>query len=420
MLTRRQLLSLLPAGLMLPSATARAAEAPEQRFLFVYVRGGWDVLTVFAPKFDAPLIDMEAGAAPAEVHGIPFVDHEDRPATREFLELWGDQTCLINGIEVRSITHERCRRILFTGGSGEATDDWPVMLASNTLADYRLPHLVLAGPAFTSTNASKVVRAGQSGQLGTLIDGSALDRSDLSVQIPSELSRDAQRAFLESRLERFAAASPAGSHQRFSSLYQEGLFNAEAISGQSLSLDPDWDGCNRDLASDMMVAFDAFEAGLARCAITESQGWCETGWDTHTNNAQQGLHFEQLFGYLSEALADLATRTDTDGQPLAGRVTVVLLSEMGRHPQFNTGSGRDHWTWTSAMLVGGATRGGQVIGGFDDELAGLPLDEATGELDDGGTTLLPGHLGATLLAMADIDPGDHLPRGEQPLLSALS
>ncbi len=419
MLTRRQLLALLPAGLLLPSGLARAAGTPEQRFLFVYVRGGWDVLSLFAPKFDAPLIDMEEAAVAAEINGISFVDHEQRPSVREFMELWGDRACVINGIEVRSITHERCRRILFTGGSGEAADGWPVMLAANTLTDYRLPHLVLSGPAFTATNASKVVRAGQSGQLGSLLDGTALDLSDQIVQLPSELSRDAQRSFLESRLGAFAASSPPGQHQRFASLYEEGIANARALSGESVRLEPTWDGCNRDLASDMMVAFDAFEAGLARCAITETLGWCETGWDTHTNNAQQGIHFEQLFAYLNEAMADLSTRQDTDGAPLSERVNIVLLSEMGRHPQFNASSGRDHWTWTSAMLVGGNTRGGQVIGGFDDSLGGMPLDTATGELDAQGTTLQPGHLGATLLAMADLDPGDYLPRGEQPLLGAL-
>jgi uncharacterized protein (DUF1501 family) len=44
------------------------------------------------------------------------------------------------------------------------------------------------------------------------------------------------------------------------------------------------------------------------------------------------------------------------GGLLSDEVVVVLISEMGRFPQRNTGGGNDHWTYTSAMLVGPGVR----------------------------------------------------------------
>ena len=105
--------------------------------------------------------------------------------------------------------------------------------------------------------------------------------------------------------------------------------------------------------------------------------------------------------------AVLQGRTASDGSPLADQVTIVVLSEMGRHPRYNVWGGKDHWTFTSAMLIGAGVRGGQVVGAMDDDFRGLPIELDTGEVREDGTRLLPEHLGATLMALADVDPGDH-------------
>jgi hypothetical protein len=49
-----------------------------------------------------------------------------------------------------------------------------------------------------------------------------------------------------------------------------------------------------------------------------------------------------------------------------------------------------------------------VIGAVDSNFLGLSVDLASGELYEGGTSLLPVHLGATLLRIGDIDPGDFM------------
>jgi uncharacterized protein (DUF1501 family) len=103
---------------------------------------------------------------------------------------------------------------------------------------------------------------------------------------------------------------------------------------------------------------------------------------------------------------DLASRSSASGGRLIDEVTVVVVSEMGRHPALNNTGGKDHWTFTSAMILGAGVRGGRVIGEMDENFQGKHVDLASGEVSDGGTGLLPGHLGATLLQMAGIDPAE--------------
>lgn len=426
MLNRRQLLSLAASGVVLPSGlwTPRSALArpstPERKFLFIYCYGGWDTTKVFTPKFDASYIDMEADAELAEANGISFVDHADRPSVRTFFETYGDRCAIINGMEVRSITHERCQRLAFTGVSESDGDDWPVAIASNSDLYYPVPHLVLAGPAFTGRNAANVVRAGDIGQITELLDGTALSMIDTPASTPNPAAARLEDEFLKARLLRYQELAARGAPRRLGGLYEDALQNLEQLvaAGSDVNLDPEPSGCSRDTAADASCAFNAFEIELSRCALAKNMGWCSTSWDTHANNEYyQSVHFEELFGYLNEIMADLDQRTGASGTPLRDEVTICVFSEMGRHPQ-DSGGGRGHWTFTSCMLIGAGVKGGRVIGEVDDNFTGRSIDLSSGEVSDSGVGLLPGHLGATLMQLAGVDYASLLPSYE-PIWAAL-
>jgi uncharacterized protein (DUF1501 family) len=409
MLRRRDLFGLSAAGLLLPRrALAGPAPTGSRKFLYIYAYGGWDPTMLFAPMFTNPYVDMESDATTATVNGVTFVDSGRRPQVRSFFENYGDRTCMINGIEVRSVTHERCQRILFTGSSESGKDDWPSIAAGRSTDALLLPHLVVAGPAFTNDYSSRVVRIGDNGQLPTLLDGSALGMSTRAVRAPSATADTRADAYLRDRLAAFQAGAKPGRQATFAERYSDAMADIDALRGiaSTLNLDPVAGGCQRDIASDAATAFDCFELGISRCALTRDDGWCSVGWDTHVANHYQSDHYDYLFQYLNALMEDLDGRTGLNGTPLRDEVTIVVFSEMGRHPQINSGGGRDHWTFTSALLIGSGIRGGQTIGGYDDNYLGRPIDLATGEADDGGDSLVPGHLGATLLALADIDPGE--------------
>ncbi len=398
-LSRRALIGSALAGLSFP---ARASTASGRRFLFVHCSGGWDTPRVFQPNFGSSVVDMEAEATLAEVGGISFVDHPDRPAVRRFFEDYAARSCVINGIEVRSITHERCRRIISTGVADGAADDWGSTLAAAAGPEVLLPYFVMSGTAFTAEHSDRVVRLGSSGQLGKLLDGTVLTDADTPFPMPSASRSARVDAFVRQRFG--AATSPiavAGAHA---------LDDIEALADYAGVLDIGGyaSGCYA-LPSQLATAFDVFELGLARSALIEYEGWCAQGWDTHSNGDLQSMHYEELFDALIQGLQDLDGRTGTAGTALADEVTIVLFSEMGRTPATNATGGRDHWTFTSALLLGAGVQGGQGVGGYDTQGFGVGIDYNSGAVSDGGTGILAANFGATILALGDVDPGENAP-----------
>ena len=168
------------------------------------------------------------------------------------------------------------------------------------------------------------------------------------------------------------------------------------------------------LASQSAVAVKALSLGVARC-ITLSADAGATGWDSHVDNdkAQSPL-WEGLFSDLDELMRLLKRTPGKSGRPLAEETTVVVVSEMGRTPGLNPLNGKDHWPYTSMLLVGSGLSGGRCIGGWDSRWYGRPVDAGSGEVSEAGVVLSAESIGATLLALADIDPAEFV-TGVSPL-----
>lgn len=88
---------------------------------------------------------------------------------------------------------------------------------------------------------------------------------------------------------------------------------------------------------------------------------------------------------------------------------MLVLSEMGRTPVLNPSAGKDHWPYTSAMVLGAGVAGGRVLGATDETLAAAPVDYGSGEASASGARLSCASLLAGVLQCLDIDPGGAFP-----------
>ncbi len=384
------------AGALFGGLAPRLARADEGErcFLFVFCRGGWDTGRVFCSHQGVPGATIEADEVEREVSGLRFVESPGRPEVSRWFERHAGSACVINGIEVPSVAHERCRKMIM---ADEGSDDWATRIAAGSTRVLPMPHVVIAGPCYASLYADSVVRVGEEGQLGPLLDGTALAESNLRVTaLPGEVEALADLAARDSAARR---ATGAGPQAAFADDYLRALSSVEDLRGaEGLSFVAQAGICARDLDTDLANALSGISLGLSRSAMLQYNGYCDLSWDSHMDLSLQSKNYEELFAFLDRVVSALAE------QGLSDRVTVVVLSEMGRHPMQNSTGGRDHWTFTSALLFGAGVRGGQVIGGVDSYALGVPVSLATGEVDSGGERLGCGHLGATLLALADIDP----------------
>lgn len=405
--------ALAPGALALPRMAAAQAAA-DRRFLFVFVNGGWDPTFVFTPDLEDTAIWQDPDGRPAEAGGHRFVDASNRPAVRDFFTRWGDQTAVLNGMEVRSVTHEACRRIALTGGTDPLSDDWPALIAGNR-GDDILPDLVLSGPAFTARHTGAVTRAGLDGQLGRLLQGTAVQEGDVPAAALGDAATARVEAFLGDEAARLRGAHTRGQATEWLDDYAATVSNLERVRvlGRELSLgglDDDW----LYVRHRVQPAIDAFSLGLSRCAVVEHLGEWDVGWDSHSAIDRQAAHYQTLFVDLLDILDNLAETPGPGGGALLDDVTVVVMSEMGRAPGLNSVGGKDHWTFTSAMLIGSGVEGGAVAGGYGDGLVGAPTDLGTGAVDPGGVRLTSAHLGATLMALAGLDAASLVP-GARPV-----
>lgn len=413
--SRRRLVQGLGAALAaaaLPLRRARGDGSVERKFLFIFCPGGWDPAWALAPVFGS-VATMPDGAVLGSVGGIDFVDNPASPAVKAFFTANAAQSALLHGVEARSVAHDVCLRLILTGSNLPGRDDWPLLLAALGTQPRIMPYVNLSGPVYAGPNVDALVRVGQSGQLASLLDGSATLGADAPVGLPSAASTTAVDAALARRLVRLQTAASAGRAATVAA--SAALAEERRIALLAQAEDLDLAGGDT-LAERAELALECLQRGLSRVAMVEYYGHRGLTWDTHGANTNQGGSYEELFTALSGVVASLEARPGEASATLAEEVCVVVMSEMGRFPTLNSRQGKEHWTYTSTLLFGAGVRGGRSVGGYDAETyLGAPVD-----LDEGGpgdTPLTPGHLGATLLTLGGHDSAEQLP--DEPPIRAV-
>jgi uncharacterized protein (DUF1501 family) len=125
-----------------------------------------------------------------------------------------------------------------------------------------------------------------------------------------------------------------------------------------------------------------------------------SGWDTHNaGQLKQHLLIQDLDKALSTLISDLKTNA------LLDRTLVVVATEFGRPPEFDSGGGRGHHSKAfSALLAGGGLRAGQVVGATD-ELGNTIIDRPVSIPD----------FHATIHTALGINPDKSLFAGQRPV-----
>ncbi|MCB9744558.1 MAG: DUF1501 domain-containing protein, partial [Alphaproteobacteria bacterium] len=291
--------------------------------------------------------------------------------------------------------------------------DWPAILGASVGERFALPHLVLSGPSYPGPYGGYVTRTGGSGQLEALINGDISAWSELPVPETQPLIVESENHVLMRRLRR--AQAEALDPNTAAMLDAYGLSMDRVVELKQATRAIRWD-TGGDFAGDCLLAVEMLAQDLAQ-AVTVTYS---SDWDTHAlNDIWQNWHWSGLFNGLAPMMRSLAETPGRQAATLAEETVVVVLSEMGRTPGLNAEDGKDHWPYTSAMLIGPGVAGGRAIGGYDSLYYGQTVDPDSGDVSASGQDLTCESLGATLLALADLDPEEHLP-GVDPILGALS
>ncbi|MBX3231439.1 MAG: DUF1501 domain-containing protein [Labilithrix sp.] len=142
-----------------------------------------------------------------------------------------------------------------------------------------------------------------------------------------------------------------------------------------------------DLGRPLETVLRCFQAG-----VTASATYAQGGFDTHGNHdVAQG----EALGRFLARLRYVLLRSEQLG--LKDKLFIMVTSDFGRTPRYNTGNGKDHWNVTSALLAGPGIRGGRAIGRTDEghKVLRIARDNPTVTLPDSdanGARIHPAHI----------------------------
>lgn len=338
--------------LPIPPGDSLAGHGKAKRAIFVYLAGGPSHIDLWDPK-PGRATGGPFTPAPTPIAGVALGQHLPRVAKqiRRF--------ALIRSMTSNEGNHSRARTLVHTAYPPEATVRHPTygsaISAEVAAKGFDLPNFVSVGPQ----------------QDGAAFLGAT--HTPFNVQDPSRpienlaYHDDVGRERTEKRLELLDAmqAEFAASHGAEVTAPRDDMFDKAKRMMDSRLRDA------FDLAKEDTKTRDAYGRSktgqgclMARRLVEAGVSCVEVvvdGWDTHDDN------FERVAakcGELDPALATLLE--DLDARGLLASTLVTCFGEFGRTPRINERSGRDHWakSW-AALVAGGGTLGGQVIGETD-------------------------------------------------------
>ncbi len=429
-ITRRRMLrtSLKLLGLSLPAFLGLRARAalPVGGFgrakscIVFFCWGGASQLETWDPKPDAPL----------EVRGTyrPVATATPGIHVGEYMPLLARQTerlAIVRSVHHREAGHRNAAYWNLTGhtphtpGNDEAImpsrRDWPSLGAM--VARFRQPRQGFPGSVslpypiadrglvngqdagFLGLNRDPLILHPGAGQA---YDGVSPPTGSASLRLPGDMTHRRMAGWMQlgTSLGQTAAPAPV-SFNHFRRMAADLLLRPEVSAAFDLEREPaKLRGAYGDhvCGQSALLARRLTEAGVpivtVYAGVGDLNGSAGDNWDTHGNNFNRLK--DRLLPPLERAstalLDDLAARGRLD------ETLVIWLTEFGRTPKLNGGSGRDHYPFCySVAFAGGGIRGGQVYGRSDRQAA-APAQRPCG----------PADLHATVFHALGIAPDAHL------------
>lgn len=393
-----KLAGLTSIAVLAPWASTKSASADEvvwggPYFLHMHAGGGWDPTMFCDGKLTAP------GATPeyenrlvTNVQDIAGIKVPTATAQGKFLlggaltpledplhffQTVGKDVLVFNGVDTMTNNHDTGVQ---GGACGHNDIELPALaalFAGLVASERQIPMAFLAGGQYNRTGDVVGVSRFPGDKVPLLADpfkGSANDQSPL-------VSDFAVRRILEMRGERLVRLEAQATLPREKRTL--GAMRGAMAGGASINLlksvasgtPPAIDSFANDLAPDTRAYLTAsqnmggtprfidlgrpletilrcFQAGVS-AAATYAQG----GFDTHANH---DVAQSQSLGSFVARLRYVLLRASQLG--LRDKLYVLVTSDFGRTPRYNTGNGKDHWNVTSSLLVGPGVRGGRAIG----------------------------------------------------------
>lgn len=384
------------------SSDSRAfAEEPVWRgpyFLHMHASGGWDPTLLCDAKLTAggstPAYENRLVTAVGDVNGILvptqtqagkfLLQNNGAPAEdpAHFFQTVGKDVLVVNGVDTQTNNHDVGVQGLACGHNDIELPALAALFAGKVAKERDIPMAFLASGAYNRTGdvvgisrfpGDKIqyladpYRAAPNDEKALITDVASRRIAELRGARMDALERQASLPRNKRTLTAFRNASRGGA--AVSLLKQVAGTQPPPIDSFTNDLPPDARAYLTspaqangtvprfiEMGRPIETILQCFNAGVSASA-TYAQG----GFDTHANHdtTQQAA----MASFLAR-IRYVLSRAQQLG--LRDKLYVLVTSDFGRTPKYNSGNGKDHWNVTSALVVGPQIRGGRAIGATDE------------------------------------------------------
>lgn len=437
---RRHFLNMLAATGMtasIPLTSQRAMAAEQESFLIIVnAGGGWDPTSLCDPKgnlkqyaqerpgarnegsinsvalnsakkdatsgiqwSDTPIIDGTANSPGAATHRVN--NQFDR-----FFQDYSSRLTVINGIDNGTNNHNTGNRATWSGSLKMGYPSLAALFAASKNPSLPMAYISNGGYDFTASLVSRA-RASSANFIDDLADPNSdkfLYRTDDDSKESLDIFKQIKKA-QQQRLER--QQKNASLPLRRKQLNQLFTIRLEDNNLEQLSVEKQLIEAALPTNNHMNNRDQGFKrqaslvAAAMKAKVAVSANISTGGFDTHGNHDRSQY---QSLGDLLEGIVYLQEALKEAG--IDDRTTVVIGSDFGRTPYYNSSDGKDHWPVTSMMVLhpksGG--KGGKVFGASTEKFRSQTLDLSTGQANPNGKLLTPAHVNLALrkeLGIAD-------------------
>lgn len=350
---------------------------PNQNILVqVFLRGGWDALSFFAPlggvdrgHYETARPDLKLATSGADrllqLGNSSFGLH---PAAEKLHELYGDKKLAVvqgTGLHLDTRSHFDAMAHMELGvmESTSSATGWitrHLQSATNLDGSALFPHLSAGS---LSPNALR-------GQTDVI----AMNRpSDYQLNQGHWEWRNAHKVALRNM---YSSENSAVYNSGVNALNAADIIENGNVGNYDDSAYP-----NNSFGDNLSTIAQMIKLQLGLRVATVDLG----GWDTHERQADSNPaagHFAGQISTLSDGLHAFYSDLASYSTQTANRVTVVVMSEFGRRVRENADRGTDHGHGSCMLLLGGEVSGGKIFGTWP----GLHTDQLYDNADLAVTT----------------------------------
>ncbi len=414
-LSRRSFLvgssALLAAGLARGRMALADADESCPLLFTVHLDGGWDPAMFIdpdpRPQFNQLTSDIaDVGGIRYAPTPIPYDNlgygganfdalASDLLSHDEFVQRNAEHMLVLNGVDHQTVAHGIGVRYAWSGKAKRDTPSLSTLVAATHGGGAVVPLMAGGGYHITGGLAPMARFASQDAAAAAFAPNTGLDGDTPYVAdwveelIAQELASRAQagigRAPGPERASRewFASVREGGRVLQDMPLVALPQEQIPAIHGRSEVL----------LAQTILSAMAA-----GHCV---AGGLQYSGWDTHIEHDRR---YSLGMGKLLRMLDAVVTLAKTAG--LFERLVIIVAGDFARGPHESTGwgSGKNHWSVSSMLLLGGAIGGGRAVGATTDAHLAIPVDPVSLEQSSTGVLMTPANVHAALRARLGVDP----------------